>query len=30
MYKVTERIAIVFRIAHCAVLVQNVDYQVLQ
>jgi len=29
MYKVIE-IVIVFRIAHCALLVQNVDYQLLQ
>jgi hypothetical protein len=30
MDKVTERIIIVFRIAHSALLVQNVDYQLLQ
>jgi hypothetical protein len=30
MYKVTDKIIIVFGIAHFAVLVQNVDYQLLQ
>jgi len=30
MYKVTERIVIVFRIAYSALLVQNMDYQLLQ
>jgi len=30
MDKVTERIIIMFRIAHSALLVQNVDYQLLQ
>jgi len=29
MYKVTERIIIVFRITHPAIVVQNMDYQLL-
>jgi hypothetical protein len=29
LHKVTERIVIVFRIAHSAILVPNVDYQLL-
>jgi len=30
IYKITERIIIVFRIAHSALLAENVDYQLLQ